>query len=319
MTRGLWEYAVRKAGGVLVTLLGASLLIYGALYLAPGDPATLLAGGQIPNPENLQRIRAEYHLNDPFLVQYWHWLTGVLSGNLGSSIVMKEPVSSLLRDRMLNSLLLVLMATTIILLLGVALGVASARGGRAFDTGSLLMTTTLMSAPAFIMAIVLIWLFSTTLHLLPVYGSGDGTIDRIRHLILPAIALSASYLAFISRITRAEVRSGYSADHVGAARARGISPRRVLRRHVMRNVTPALLSVSAITFAGLFAGTAVVEQAFGINGVGSLLVQSAARQDVVVVQSLSLLLVAAFVLVNMAVDLINAVIDPRMVTRRVTG
>ncbi len=319
MTGSLWQYAVRKAGGVLVTLLGASLLIFGALYLAPGDPATLLAGGQIPNPEALAQIREQFHLDDPFLVQYWHWLSGVLTGNLGDSIVLKEPVASLLGSRVLTSVTLVVLASIIILTFGIALGVASATLGKTFDLATLTTTTILMAAPAFVLSIVLIWLFSTTLSWFPVYGSGDGAIDRLHHLILPAIALSASYLAFVSRITRTEVKVELSSDHVDAARARGVTRGKVLRRHALRNATPSVLSVSAIMFAGLFAGTAVVEQAFGISGLGSLLVQSAARQDVVVVQSVSLLLVAAFVIVNMGVDLVNALLDPRMMSRRVAS
>ncbi|MSV71805.1 MAG: ABC transporter permease subunit [Actinobacteria bacterium] len=311
------QYAARKAGGVLVTLLGASLLIYGALYLAPGDPATLLAGGQIPNPEALEQIRAEHHLGDPFLVQYWHWLGGVLTGNFGNSIVLNEPVVSLLGSRVVNSVLLVVMASAIILSIGIALGVASAVFGKLVDFAALSTTTVLMAAPAFVSAIVLIWIFSSKLSWFPVYGTGEGFWDTLRHLVLPAIALSLSYLAFISRITRTDVRSELTRDHVDAARARGVSTPKVLSRHVMRNVMPAILSVSAITFAGLFAGTAVVELAFGVPGLGSLLVQSAARQDVVVVQSVSLLLVAAFVLVNMGVDIINAMLDPRLLRGRV--
>lgn len=320
MIGSLLRYAARRAGGVLVTLFGASILIYGAMYLAPGDPASLLAGGTVPNPEALAAIRERFHLDDPFLVQYWHWLTGVLTGDLGTSIVLKEPVGSLLSGRVINSVMLVVLASIIILGVGIAAGIASATLGRAVDITSLITTTVLMAAPAFVSAIVLIWLFSTTLSWFPVYGDGDGTfLDRLHHLVLPAIALSLSYLAFISRITRAEVRGELASDHVEAARARGVGRSKVLRRHVLRNITPAILSVAAITFAGLFAGTAVVEQAFGIAGLGSLLVQSAARQDVVVVQSLSLLLVAAFVLVNMAVDLVNAVLDPRILRGRVAA
>lgn len=319
MRGSILQYAARKAGGVLVTLLGASLLIYGALYIAPGDPASLLAGGQIPNPEALEQIREQYHLNDPFIVQYWHWLTGVLTGNLGDSIILKEPVASLIGSRVVNSLLLVLMATVIILGMGIALGVASATLGRAVDMTALVATTVFMAAPAFVSAIVLIWIFSTKLSWFPVYGDGDAGLDRVRHLVLPAIALSLSYLAFISRITRTEVQGELSSDHVEAARARGVDSRNVLKRHVMRNIMPPILSVSAITFAGLFAGTAVVEQAFGVSGLGSLLVQAAARQDVVVVQSVSLLLVAAFVIVNMSVDLVNAVLDPRMLRGRMSS
>ncbi len=253
-------------------------------------------------------------------MQYWHWLSGVLTGDLGSSIILKESVGSLLAGRVLT--------------VGDArrdgigddpVGRVSPwasrlpRWGRVFDFAALATTTVLMAAPAFVSAIVLIWIFSTKLSWLPVYGTGDGFWDSLRHLVLPAIALSLSYLAFVSRITRTEVRGELGSEHVEAARARGVGRAAVVRRHVLRNVSPGILSVSAITFAGLFAGTAVVEQAFGISGLGSLLVQSAARQDVVVVQSLSLLLVGAFVIVNLGVDIVNALLDPRLLRGRVAA
>ena len=177
-------------------------------------------------------------------------------------------------------------------------------------------TTVLMAAPAVVAAIVLIWLFATRLSWFPVYGSGTGFADRIWHLTLPAIALSAGYLAYVSRITRAEVRAARSADHVDVALARGVGRAAVLRKHVLRNAAGPVLAVSGITVAGLLAGTAIAEQAFGVSGLGSLLVQSAARQDLVVVQVLALLLVAAFVLVNTLVDVLNAVLDPRLLRAR---
>ncbi|GIM92182.1 ABC transporter permease [Paractinoplanes toevensis] len=309
----------RKVAAMLGTVLVASFVIYGALYLAPGDPASLLAGGHEMSPAALAAIRAQYHLDDPFLVQYWQWLSGVLTGHLGDSLVFREPVAHLIGARLLNTVLLVAYASLLILGVGVGSGIVAAVGGRIADTAVTVTTTVLMAAPAFVAAIVLIWIFATKLSWFPVYGSGTGFGDRIHHLTLPAVALSAGYLAYLSRITRAEVRAELGSDHVVAARARGVRRAAILRRHVLRNAAAPVLAVSGITVAGLFAGTAIAEQAFGVSGLGSLLVQSAARQDLVVVQVIALLLVAAFVLVNMLVDVVNAILDPRLLRAREVG
>ncbi|WP_436529546.1 ABC transporter permease [Actinoplanes sp. HUAS TT8] len=307
-------FVARKVGGMLATVAVASVVIFGALYLAPGDPASLLAGGHQVTPETMAAIRAQYHLDDPFWAQYGHWLAGLLGGDPGTSMILKEPVTALISARIGTTALLVAYASILILIFGVAFGVLAGVAGKIVDGVLTVTTTVLMAAPAFVAAILLIWIFATKLSWFPVFGTGDGGFwDRIHHLTLPALALSGGYLAYVSRITRTEVRAELAADHVAAARARGLPGRAVLRRHVLRNAAPPILAVSGVTVAGLFAGTAVAEQAFGVSGLGSLLVQSAARQDLVVVQVLSLLLVSAFVVVNMLVDLLNAVLDPRLV------
>ncbi|KUL42111.1 ABC transporter permease [Actinoplanes awajinensis] len=309
----IW-FVARKLGGMLATVAVASVVIFGALYLAPGDPASILAGGHEVTPATMAAIRAQYHLDDPFWVQYGRWLGGLLTGDPGTSMVLKEPVTTLISARLGTTALLVAYASVLILVIGVVSGVLAGAAGKVVDGALTVVTTILMAAPAFVAAILLIWIFATKLSWFPVFGSGEGFGDRIHHLTLPALALSGGYLAYVSRITRTEVRAELAADHVAAARARGLPRLAVLRRHVLRNAAPPILAVSGVTVAGLFAGTAVAEQAFGVSGLGSLLVQSAARQDLVVVQVLSLLLVSAFVVVNMLVDVLNAVLDPRLVT-----
>jgi peptide/nickel transport system permease protein len=313
MKHSMIGFVARKVGGLVVTLVVASLVIFAALHLAPGDPATLLVGGYEPNPAALAEIRARYHLDEPFLAQYRHWLSGLLSGDPGDSMVLKEPVAALVGARVATTALLVAYASSLILVLGVVSGVVAALGGKVLDQALTVTTTVLMAAPAFVAAIVLIWIFATELAWFPVYGSGTGLTDRLYHLTLPALALTGGYLAYVSRITRTEVRAELASDHVAAARARGLPRWTVLRRHVLRNAAPPIVAVSGVTVAGLFAATAVAEQAFGVAGLGSLLVQSAARQDLVVVQALSLLLVTVFVVVNVLVDVLNAALDPRLV------
>jgi peptide/nickel transport system permease protein len=305
-------FAARRVVALVVTLVAASVLIYGALAIAPGDPATLLAGGAVPNPRTLAAIHREYHLDDPFLTQYWHWLSGFLRGDLGRSLVFRDSVGHLLGTRILTTVMLVAYAAVLILVTGIGLGVAAAlRGGRT-NTAVTIGTTVAMGAPTFVMAILLIWVFSTRLSWFPVYGSGSGFADRLHHLTLPAVALAFTYMAYVSRITRAAVSAELRSEHVDTARSRGIPYATLVRRHVLHNASAPILAVSGLTVAGLLAGTAVAEQAFGINGIGSLLVQSASKQDLAVVQAIAMLMVAAFVVIDTIVDVVNVALDPRL-------
>ncbi|REK74097.1 ABC transporter permease [Aeromicrobium endophyticum] len=307
----------RRLLGLVVTLLVASVVIFGSLYLSPGDPAALLAGGSTPNPEALAQIRADFHLNDPFWSQYWHWLSGLLQGDLGRSVVFRSDVVDLLASRVVTSLMLVVYAATLIIVIGVGLGsLAALRGGR-ISTAVTVVTTIGMAAPTFVAAIVFVWLFSTQLGWFPIYGSGSGLVDRLWHLTLPAVALSLTWIAYVSRITRSAVSAELESEHVVTATSRGLPRRSIVRHHVMRNAAAPVLTISGLTVAGLFAGTAVAEQAFGVNGIGALLIDCAAKQDLAVVQVIAMFMVAAFVVINTVVDVISAALDPRLVASAV--
>lgn len=312
MQGGWLPFLLRKLGTLVGTLLVASLAIFLSMYLAPGDPATAIAGGTLPNPENLARIRAEYNLDDPWWSQYLQWLQGIVSGDLGRSMVFRTDVSALLGERVINTMLLVLYAGTLIVVVGVGLGVLASLRGRGLRGAINVGTTVAMGAPTFVVAVFLISLFATSLDWFPIYGSGTGLLDRLYHLTLPAVALSLSYIAYVTTVTRAAVDEEKVSEHVETAVSRGVPDRLVTRRHVLRNASAPILTVSGLSVAGLFAGTAVAEQAFGISGIGSLLVDAAARKDIAVVQVISLFMVVAFVTVNAVIDTVNALIDPRI-------
>lgn len=312
MQGGWLPFLLRKLGTLVGTLLVASLAIFLSMYLAPGDPATAIAGGTLPNPENLARIRAEYNLDDPWWSQYLQWLQGIVSGDLGRSMVFRTDVSALLGERVINTMLLVLYAGTLIVVVGVGLGVLASLRGRGLRGAINVGTTVAMGAPTFVVAVFLISLFATSLDWFPIYGSGTGLLDRLYHLTLPAVALSLSYIAYVTTVTRAAVDEEKVSEHVETAVSRGVPDRLVIRRHVLRNASAPILTVSGLSVAGLFAGTAVAEQAFGISGIGSLLVDAAARKDIAVVQVISLFMVVAFVTVNAVIDTVNALIDPRI-------
>ena len=289
----------------------ASVVIYGAMFVVPGDPASLLVGGSKPNPEALAAIRRQFHLDDPFLERYLRWLSGAVQGDFGTSLVYRSPVSDLIAGRALTTILLVGYTTVIIIVAGIGLGLLSGWKEGRIGTAITMVTTVMMGAPTFVMAAILIAVFATGLGWFPVFGAGDGFTDRLWHLTLPAFALAFSWIAYVAQVTGASVREEMRSEHVDTARARGVHERAILSRHVLRNASGPILTVSGLTVAGLFAGTAVAEQAFGINGIGALLVQSAAKQDLAIVQAIALVLVAAFVTVNMLVDVANALLDPR--------
>jgi len=303
-------FVLKRLGALILTLLVASFLIYGSLYLAPGDPATQLAGGRA-TPEVLEQIRERYQLDEPFLTRYWDWLTNVLQGDLGQSFVYRQDVSSLLAPRVGNTVLLVLYASILILGVGVTLGLASALRRR---LGSVVTVGTAigMATPAFVTAIVVITVFAVGLGWFPTLGSGEGFMDRLWHLTLPAFALAFSWVAYVTQITKAAVREELGREHVETARSRGIPWPLIVRRHIFRNALIPITTVAGLTVAGLIAGAVVVEHAFGLNGLGSFLVQEASQKDFAVVQAISLLLVATFVTANAVVDLLNGVLDPRL-------
>lgn len=298
---------------LVVTLAVASLAIYGALYLAPGNPATLLAGGHATRSE-LALITRQMDLNQPFVVRYWHWLDGLLHGNLGESFIYREPVASLLAPRVLNTVFLVLYAAAFIILGGLGLGLVSALFKRV-GSGINVLTSVGLATPSFVAAIILIAVFAVHWKVFPVFGAGSGFVDRLDHLTLPAIALALSWLAYTSQLTKTAIQEELRKEHVETARARGIKRRHIVSRHLLRNAMIPISTVSGITVAGLIAGDVVVEQAFGVSGLGSFLVNSALDKDFASVQAVALILVTTFVVVNAIVDLWSLFLDPRLRTR----
>jgi len=302
-----------RLGGLLLTLVLASIAVFSTVLLT-GDPIAALAGGAKPTPELIDQIRAEYHLDDPVWVRYWHWLVGVLQGDFGRSFVYKTDVMTLIGPRFGLTLQLVLLTVVIILVFGVGSGILAATKGRVVDRAVGLLTSLGMALPTFVIAILLIWIFAVSLGWFPVYGAAGGGWDRLWHLILPAVSLAVLFLAYVSRVTRSSLIAQLDSEHVDTARVRGIPRGRVFRVHVFRNASPQILAISGTTIAGLFAASAIAEVAFGLGGIGSLLVQAAARSDLPVVQIVSILLVTIFVVLNAVADLVSTLIDPTSVT-----
>jgi peptide/nickel transport system permease protein len=301
---------VGRVVSLMATLAVASVAIYGALFLAPGDPATLLAGGHA-TPQLIATIQRQEHLNQPFLVRYGDWFVSVLHGNLGSSFVYRESVTALLAPRMLNTIFLIVYASLVIIVGGVGLGLLSALRRRV-GTVITVVTSVGLATPSFVASIILMTVFAVDLKWFPVFGAGTGFFDRLSHLTLPAVALATSWMAYIAQLTKAAAGEELVKEHVETARSRGIKERHIVTRHVLRNAMIPIATVSGLTVAGLIAGDVVVEQAFGINGLGSFLVQAALQKDFASVQAVALILVATFVIVNAIVDFWSLLLDPRI-------
>jgi peptide/nickel transport system permease protein len=297
---------------LVAALLVSSFVIFASLDLAPGNPLSSLSGGRTLPPEAQAQLRSQYHLDDPFLSRYWHWLTSALHGDLGTSIALREPVSSVIGERAGVTAALVVYAALLIVVLGVGLGLVSGLRRGVVDTSIVAVTSIFAAIPSFVAAIVLLSVFSVNLGWFPALGAGEGVGGRIEHLTLPAIALALSAMAVVVRVTRVSVRAELGREHVQTAISRGIPYPQVVRRHVLRNAAIPVTTIVGITITSLIALSAVVERAFNLNGLGAALVQAALSKDLAVVQGVALVFVVAFVVANALVDLLYAVLDPRV-------
>jgi peptide/nickel transport system permease protein len=306
------RFLVRRLAMLVASLFVASFLIFASMYVAPGNPVAALTGGRSISPEALHALEQRYHLDQPFLVQYWDWLKAALHGDLGTSIQLRENVSTIIAQRAWITLSLVLYASILIVLVGIGLGLLAGIRPGWLDTSVLVVSSMAAAIPAFVAAIVLTMVFSVSLGWFPSLGTGSGFADNVWHLTLPAIALAVSSIAIVARVTRAAVREEAGKEHVQTAMSRGIPRHYVLTRHVLRNAAIPITTITGITIASLIAISAVVETAFGLNGLGQILVRASAGKDLAVVQGISLLLVTAFVVVNLVVDVLYAILDPRV-------
>ncbi|MGO4105909.1 ABC transporter permease [Leifsonia sp. YAF41] len=299
--------------GAAATMFATTIVVFSALYLVPGDPLSILLRGRKPTPELVEQMRLEYGLDLPFVERYWNWFTGLLQGDLGYSIQFQQNVADLIASRLPTTIWLVGYTAVLILIGGIALGVWSAiRGGRT-DATVLAATSAMSALPAFVAALVLLFVFAGALGWFPTFGGGGpDVLSRIEHLTLPAVALAISYVGLMSRITRSAVRAELGSDHVESARLRGLGGAYLFRHHVARNATVPVLTYAGVLIAGLLVTSQLVESAFGLNGIGGLVVDSVKNLDLAVVQAVTLLVITAFVVTNLLVDLANPMIDVRL-------
>jgi peptide/nickel transport system permease protein len=304
---------LRRLLQLVPVLFLASVAIFAIVRLSPSDPAILLAGGRQSSPATLEAIRAKYRLRDPLPRQYLAWAAGALRGDLGESFRLKQSVSSMIAARLPVTLQLILMSMVLSLAAAIPLGViAAANRGRALDRLITAFALASLSSPVFLTGIVGVLVFAYTLGWLPALGSGSGFVQNLRYLLLPSIALALNMLALSLRVTRNGMIEALGSNYVQTAIAKGLPRRTVLLKHALRNALIPLSTVTGLQIGFLLTGTVLVEYTFGIGGIGSLLVNGIQSSDYPVIQGATLFIVAAFLLVNLAVDLLYAAIDPRI-------
>ncbi len=306
----------------MLTLLAASVVIFTVLDVLPGNAAEVMLG-ESATPESLAALSARLGLDRPALVRYGDWMAGLATLQFGTSIAYDTPIAALVGERLLVTVPLALMAMTLTTVLAFALGLfAASRHGKAGDVGIMAVSQAGIAIPSFWFAILLILLFSVKLRWFSAGGfpgwsaeDGGGAGPALRALVLPAVAIAVVQAAILTRIVRSAVLEVLREDCVRTARAKGQSPGGILWGHVLRNAMVPVLTVMGLQFASLLAGTVVIEQVFSLPGLGRLVFQAIANRDLLVVRNVVMLLAAAVVAINFAVDLFYVVIDPRLRAR----
>lgn len=306
-------YVARRLAAMVGLLVVVSFLIFSLTYLTPGSPVDVLLGPNVRTPEAVAALTAKYHLDDPFLTQYWYWLKGAAQLNFGDSIQTTLPVSDQITSRLPTSLFLGLYSYVLAMAFGVIPGVVAAmRRGGALDRVTVAGSIVALSTPAFVSGVFALYLFAVVWPVFPVAGPGSGFVDGLWHLTLPAIALALSVMALLVRHTRAAMIGVLDQDYVTFARARGLSTRRVMIRYALRNALIPIVTISGTLLAALIIGAVIVEQTFSLNGVGSLLIQSVESKDVPMIQGVALVVAAIIIVANLLADITYMVVDPRI-------
>ena len=312
-------FLIKRLGIGLATLILASAVVFFVMEILPGDPAQLMLGLNATD-DALQALRNQMGLNDPVMVRYFAWVGGMLVGDFGSSYTYSSPVIELIGERAIVSLPLAVIALLLSTLIAIPVGMfAAARRGRLADTSVMGITQLGVAVPNFWFALLLIYVFAVWLRLVPAGGFAgwqDGIWPGVRSLLLPAIALALPQAAILARVTRSAMLEVLGEDYIRTARAKGMPRRIVLWRHALRNALIPVLTILGLQFSFLLAGTIIIENVFYLPGLGRLVFQAITQRDLIVVEGVVMLLVASVVLVNLAVDLAYAIVDPRLRSRR---
>jgi peptide/nickel transport system permease protein len=308
-------YIVRRILATLPVMGIVAVIVFALLRLTPGDPASVIAG-DLASPEQIETIRRRLGLNEPIPVQLLLWATQLLRGDLGESIISGVPVASMIADRLGPSLALGTGTILFSILVAVPLGVLAAwRRGTGLDRAVMAFSVLGFSVPVFVKGYVFILMFAIILTWLPVQGyapPGTGLWPFLERLILPTVVLSMGYIALIARITRTSVLEVMNEDYIRTARAKGIKERAVLTRHALRNAAVPIVTIIGVGIGMLLSGVVVTESVFNLPGLGRLVVESVLAHDYPVVQGLILFFALVYILINLLVDVIYTLVDPRI-------
>ena len=308
-------YLIKRLGSLIVSLFVASLIIFACIEIVPGDPASFMLGVNA-QPDTVNALREELGLNTSHTQRYVSWISGLLKGDLGTSYTYRSPVSDIVVDRLQVSVPLALYALTLTILIAFPVGVlAAAWRGSAVDLFVMGATQLGIAVPNFWFAILMVIVFAINLGWFSAGGFPGwdaGILAVIKALTLPAVALALPQASILARVMRSSLLDTLSEDYIRSARAKGLSRRQVMWRHALRNAMIPVLTIIGLQFSFLLAGAIIIENVFFLPGLGRLVFQAITQRDLIVVESVVMLLVFAVVLVNFLVDLAYAWVDPRL-------
>ncbi len=308
-------YIARRVLSTVPVMGVVALFVFLMLRLSPGDPAAVIAG-DYATAEDIARIRERLGLDEPITVQFFQWLGSLLQGDLGISIFTNLPVTTLIAQRLEPTIMLTLTTIIFTVLVAVPLGTLAAwKAGSLLDRAVMIFAVAGFSVPVFVLGYMLIYQFSIELRWLPVQGYKspfEGLVPFFRHITLPTLTLSVIYIALIARITRASVLEVLQEDYVRTARAKGQSEVKVLLRHALRNTAVPIVTVIGLGVALLIGGVVVTESVYNIPGLGRLVLDAVLKRDYPIIQGLILLFSFVYILINLMIDLLYTVFDPRI-------
>lgn len=312
------RYALKRFGSLLVSLIVASLVIFFALEVVPGDPASFMLGINA-QPETLEALREELGLNVSKWQRYLTWVTGLLTGDLGTSYTYRSPVAEIVAERLVISLPLALYALTLTVLIAFPVGIlAATKRGSLTDVSVMGATQLGVAIPNFWFAMIMVLIFAINLRWFSAGGFpgwDEGFYAAMKALTLPAIALALPQASILARVMRSSLLDTLSEDYIRTSRAKGLTKRQALRKHALRNALIPVLTIIGLQFSFLLAGAIIIENIFFLPGLGRLVFQAISQRDLIVVESVVMLLVFAVIVVNFLVDLAYVWVDPRLRAR----
>ncbi len=316
---GVSGFVIRRLLLGLIVLVMVSIVVFAATQALPGDPARAILG-RSATPQSLAALRLKLHLDQPVFTQYWTWLTGLLRGNLGTSLAAQEPVTTLLGPKLVNSSVLVAVSAIVSIPVSIAIGSwAALKREKIFDTVTSNLLLALAALPEFVVAVVLVLLLATTVfHLLPaisIIPPGSGPWNYPSALVLPVLTLVIAVAPYVARIMRASMIEVLESDYIEMARLKGLPERTVMIRHALPNALGPVFQVIALNLAYLAGGIVVVEYVFAYTGIGTGLQEAVLNHDLPVVQALAMLIAALYVVLNLLADVATIMVTPRLRTR----
>ncbi|KON87980.1 hypothetical protein AF332_14875 [Sporosarcina globispora] len=309
------SFLVKRVLALIPVLLTVSAVVFMIIHFIPGDPAAAMLGSQA-NEEQLAQMREKMGLNEPLFIQFTLWLSNLLQGDLGSSLVSDQTVLSLIANRLPVTLNLIIYSMTISILIAIPLGVISAvKHNTGLDFASMIIALIGISIPNFWAALLLIMVFALNLGMFPATGYipvSESLILNIKHLTLPAFSLGFIQAGIITRMTRSSMLDVLRQDYIRTVKAKGASPFTLVFKHALKNAMIPIITIIGINFGLLLGGTIVVESIFSINGIGQLMIQSVLNRDYPVIQGIILVIAAIYVFITLFVDILYTYFDPKI-------